>query len=660
MSLHVFVAMPFGVKASADGCLIDFDRIFAELIRPALEKAGLEVLRADEEQSAGDIRADMFQELLMADLVVADLTLDNPNVWYELGVRHALRASGVILVQGPRAAQPFDTYTDRKLSYHLKDGAPDPEMLAADIANLANMARNTLNAWHGRRTSPVYSLLPNLEEPDWSRLRVGNALEYWEIHREWATRIEVARNANRPEDILVLADEAPATPLRVEAHLKAGEALRRMQHFNFALEQCDLALEFAPDNHEATRQRGVCLQRIGRTDEARATYKKLIAIDSDDADAWELLGRLDKEEWVNAWRIPGHSPARMRDDAAYEDALLRDTIHSYSTAFRASPGHYLAGINAVMMMHVYRDLTGDTRYASEAAVMAGGVAWAASCERDDANRFWALASLGALAILDQDPAAVGAAFREAIAHVDNDWLALDATCKHMGLLALLGFHPDQVNAALATLERAMQRTKPPASQRQPDKVFLFSGHMIDSPDRADPRFPDDKESIAAARIGEILDQLGAGPDDLAFAQGAAGGDILFAEACLARGVPFQMLLPLEEPDFIEASVLPSANGEAWRQRYLALRDKLTLPPRIMPDELGPLPRDREGREMNAFERCNLWLLYSALAQGLNRVRFICLWNGGGGDGPGGTAHMVREVKRRTGQVSWLDTRQLWS
>ena len=219
MSLHVFVAMPFGVKASADGCLIDFDRIFAELIRPALEKAGLEVLRADEEQSAGDIRADMFQELLMADLVVADLTLDNPNVWYELGVRHALRASGVILVQGPRAAQPFDTYTDRKLSYHLKDGAPDPEMLAADIANLANMARNTLNAWHGRRTSPVYSLLPNLEEPDWSRLRVGNALEYWEIHREWATRIEVARNANRPEDILVLADEAPATPLRVEAHL---------------------------------------------------------------------------------------------------------------------------------------------------------------------------------------------------------------------------------------------------------------------------------------------------------------------------------------------------------------------------------------------------------------------------------------------------------
>ncbi len=98
MPPHAFVAMPFGSKPAADGQLIDFNRVYAEYIRPALEAAGLEVFRADEEQRAGDIRTDMFQELLIADLVVADLTLDNPNVWYELGVRHALRARGVVLV----------------------------------------------------------------------------------------------------------------------------------------------------------------------------------------------------------------------------------------------------------------------------------------------------------------------------------------------------------------------------------------------------------------------------------------------------------------------------------------------------------------------------------------------------------------------------------
>jgi hypothetical protein len=96
MKPHAFVAMPFGVKKDGQGHEIDFNRVFMELIKPALDAAGLEAFRADEETRAGDIRTDMFQELLIADLVVADLTLDNPNVWYELGVRHALRARGVV------------------------------------------------------------------------------------------------------------------------------------------------------------------------------------------------------------------------------------------------------------------------------------------------------------------------------------------------------------------------------------------------------------------------------------------------------------------------------------------------------------------------------------------------------------------------------------
>jgi hypothetical protein len=89
---HAFVAMPFGIKPAADGKPIDFNRVYREFIAPALEAAGLESIRNDEALRPGDIRTDMFQELLVADLVLADLSIDNPNVWYELGVRHALRA----------------------------------------------------------------------------------------------------------------------------------------------------------------------------------------------------------------------------------------------------------------------------------------------------------------------------------------------------------------------------------------------------------------------------------------------------------------------------------------------------------------------------------------------------------------------------------------
>ena len=137
----------------------------------------------------------MFQELLVADLVVADLTLDNPNVWYELGVRHALRARGVVLVQGPRATQPFDIYTDRKLRYSLKDGAPDPARLPAERRQLVDMVTATATAWHGRTVSPVYHLIPNLQEPDWKSLRIGDAREFWERHDAWERRIDRARTA---------------------------------------------------------------------------------------------------------------------------------------------------------------------------------------------------------------------------------------------------------------------------------------------------------------------------------------------------------------------------------------------------------------------------------------------------------------------------------
>lgn len=104
---QAFVAMPFGAKPGPDGQLIDFNRVYDEYIKPALGTAGLEPFRAKEETRAGDIRIDMFQELLITDLVVADLTLNNPNVWYELGVRYALRSRACLSSAADRSRPPL-------------------------------------------------------------------------------------------------------------------------------------------------------------------------------------------------------------------------------------------------------------------------------------------------------------------------------------------------------------------------------------------------------------------------------------------------------------------------------------------------------------------------------------------------------------------------
>ena len=61
--------------------------------------------------------------MLLADLVVAELSIDNPNAWYELGVRHALRARGVILIFSGREYLPFDA-VECALRYALDTASP--------------------------------------------------------------------------------------------------------------------------------------------------------------------------------------------------------------------------------------------------------------------------------------------------------------------------------------------------------------------------------------------------------------------------------------------------------------------------------------------------------------------------------------------------------
>ena len=82
------------------------------------------------------------------------------------------------------------------------------------------------------------------------------------------------------------------------------------------------------------------------------------------------------------------------------------------------------------------------------------------------------------------------------------------------------------------------------------QVFLFSGHMVDASDRSEPRFPPGKESLAAAAIGALLEQLDAGAEDVGISSAACGGDLLFAEACLQRGLRVEIYLPFAEEEFL--------------------------------------------------------------------------------------------------------------
>ena len=89
-----FMAMPFGQRP-ADGITIDFNRTWGFLQR-GIESAGLQAIRADFEPGGGFIHKPMLERLLVAEYVVADLTMANPKVMYELGVQQGSSASATL------------------------------------------------------------------------------------------------------------------------------------------------------------------------------------------------------------------------------------------------------------------------------------------------------------------------------------------------------------------------------------------------------------------------------------------------------------------------------------------------------------------------------------------------------------------------------------
>ena len=181
-------------------------------------------------------------------------------------------------------------------------------------------------------------------------------------------------------------------------------------------------------------------------------------------------------------------------------------------------------------------------------------------------------------------------------------------------------------------------------------VVLFSGHMIDAPGREQARFPADKEPIAGRAIAAALAGLDVGPRDICICGGACGGDLLFAEAALARSAGLELYIPFEEPRFLEKSV-DFADAD-WRARYFRVKARALL--HVLSAERGPTLANED-----PYERNNLRMLDAASRFGADEVDFVCLWDGERGDGPGGAQHLMDEVQKRGGSAHWLDTRKLW-
>jgi tetratricopeptide (TPR) repeat protein len=652
---RAFVIMPFGEKKAADGTVINFNAVYRELLAPAITAAGLAPHRADADRRGGSIHLDMFQDLLLAEFVVADLTLDNPNVWYEIGLRHALRAGGTVLTYALRDRLPFDIAGQRMQRYTLKEGKLDPDLLESEGTVLKEAIEATLEAWRGRRASPVYQQLPNLIEPDWKTLKVGDINQFWQALDAWQSRIEAARRKQRPGDILVLSEETPNSVLEFEALRIAARALVRLNRPRYALSIIESARQLDPDDIEARQLEGIALGRVERYAEAREALRRL-AEERRDGETLGLLARTWKDEWTQVWNV---HPQRGTDPvaAARETAaMLQSAAAAYVEAFRGAPGDYYPGINALTLGRLWEHVTGH-RSRLPLALVAAGVAWSAAAAIERGKDYWALATRAELALNEnrKEDAIEDYSEAAAIAVAERDRFALDSSSRQLEFLGKLKFHSDIVAETAPIIHRAERQLDAlsggkPTERREPEHVVVFSGHMIDNPavrgvgNERPLRFPATKIEAAAARIRSALDEIGPGSGDIGICGGASGGDLLFAEACLERGMRVELRLARAEKDFLAESVTFADPDRRWERSFARVKEHPASSVLVMPEELGPTPAG-----VGVHDRCNRWILYTALSQGLRRTSFITLWNGEAGDGPGGTQNMVELVHKLTGR-----------
>jgi hypothetical protein len=683
--MRAFFVRPFGVQEG-----IDFDHVEVVLIRPALQRLRTQYGLAIDGGTTGEfirqgnIREDMFRLLVTADLVVADISIYNPNVFYELGIRHGLRHQHTFLIRetSTAAKYPFDLQTDRYFTYDVAD-------LAGSVDGLAAALRSTLNADPNFRDSPVFQLLPHLKPHDRSVLMP--------VPLDFQEAVKLAQAGGRRGDLRLLAHEAQGFEWESEGLRLVGNAQFRLKAFRGAKETFESLHKTNPRDVHANLRLGTIYQKLAakapaadahdlltRSDQAIDRALSDASAPAERAEAFALHGSNAKTRWLTDWR---DTSLDARHRAALASSHLEDALVSYLNAYAENLGAYYPGANALALLRIrsllakqdpttwesgfddadkagdaLADLEGCEKRIAAALNLVLGSDPVLKVKQDEEDTWAALARADVLFLTIDKPRRIESEYRKALARVRDDPFAISATRRNVEIFEALGLHAECVTAALGVIDKALAAAGDvPAAQERLARVVLFTGHMVDRPDRpADKaRFPRTREAEAKARaaIEEALRAELAEPGgvSLGIAGGACGADILFHEVCTTLGIPTQLYLALPADQFQVESV--QHGGPNWVERYRLLCEQ--IPFRVLQDDKA-LPRWLADKpDYDIWQRNNLWMMFNALSLDPKRLTLVALYNREReADGPGGTAHLVKTAEAWGFKSIELDGRQL--
>lgn len=207
-----FVIMGFGVKTDlGTGRDIDLDKTYKNIIKPVFEELNFLCFRADEIKHSGVIDIHMYENIIKADFVVADISTLNANAIYELGIRHAVKKHTTLIIAEKELQYPFDISHIAIDSYEHLGKAIDYDEVMRFREHLKSKVIHLIN--NPQIDSPLYSFMPNLKTPSFNEEEIKEIRE--EIKDEFSLseileEAETARRDNRFADAIPLLEKAAA------------------------------------------------------------------------------------------------------------------------------------------------------------------------------------------------------------------------------------------------------------------------------------------------------------------------------------------------------------------------------------------------------------------------------------------------------------------
>jgi hypothetical protein len=545
-----FMVMPFGKKLTHAETetipgQIDFDALWDKVFRPMIQDDLKYIpVRADQDAGALIIQA-MMERLAISDLVIADLTIPNANVYYEVGVRHAAQKQGCVLVAADWSKPLFDVGQMRRVKYPLSEGAISDETAAVIRETLEVGIKQSID-----HTSPVFQAIPGY--PD--RVEPTQLQSFRDVACRLATfqaEVSVARGlpsafASEHAQKLVhqYAEDAAGLP---SIALDLIRLLRDTRDWDTALtfiEGLPPRLRQSPSIRE---QRALMLGKVGQQIQAIAELEALILSDGDTSERSGLLGGRYKALFEQA------------QEAGSKFVFLNKTISSYERAMMLDLNDYFPSSN---LPRLYRERRreGDERKAVTAAHIAM-VACERSRKRNPADP-WAAPTLLGAAFDAGDVLAAGRLLVEITEQAVPPFYIQSTIPDLRRSLSLL--NDTRTSAALASILAELQRLLDPNGT-----VLALAGRRIDAQDAGERRFPPGNEAAVAVRVRNLMVSTAS---QGVVCSAACGADILALEGAAQLGLPRLVVLPFSRQQFRATSV--ADRGEEWGRRFDTILQQL--------------------------------------------------------------------------------------